>query len=93
MQPGRYRRARYVAPRPVLQAQPTTDRYKEIQQALIDRGHLKGEATGVWNAESIAALKSFQQEQQLDGSGKLDARSLIALGLGPKRTTAQLDNK
>jgi peptidoglycan hydrolase-like protein with peptidoglycan-binding domain len=78
-------RKRYVAPRPVLQAQPAPERYKEIQQALIERGYLAGEPTGEWKADSVEALKRFQQDQKLDSNGKLDALSLIALGLGPKR--------
>jgi hypothetical protein len=65
---------------------PTADRYKEIQQALANKGYLKPEeATGTWNADSADALKRFQSEQNLDASGKINSLSLIALGLGPKR--------
>ena len=35
------------------------------------------------------ALKRFQTNQSLKADGKLDSVSLIALGLGPKRLTAQ----
>ncbi len=68
---------------------PTPDRVKEIQQALIDRGYLKGEATGVWGSDSVDALKRFQEEQNLMATGKLSSRSLIQLGLGPRRDTAE----
>ncbi len=67
---------------------PTPDRYREIQQALIDKGFYKGEPTGVWSPDCISALKEFQQAQSLEPSGKLDSLSLIALGLGPKRTSS-----
>ena len=67
------------------QQAPTRERYLEIQQALISRGFLEGPATGTWGTDSIAALKKFQASQSLEASGKLDALTLIALGLGPKR--------
>jgi peptidoglycan hydrolase-like protein with peptidoglycan-binding domain len=67
------------------QMEPTPERYKEIQQALIDKGYLAGPADGKWGTESAEGLKKFQQDQHLDPTGKLDALSLIALGLGPKR--------
>jgi hypothetical protein len=74
--------------RPSVQAQPTADRYREIQQALAERGYLQSEPSGAWNAESVEAMRRFQKDQNLDPSGKLDSLSLIALGLGPKRTAS-----
>jgi peptidoglycan hydrolase-like protein with peptidoglycan-binding domain len=67
------------------QLTPTPERYKEIQQALADRGYYSGPVNGSWDAECVSALKSFQQDQNLDADGKLGALSIIALGLGPKR--------
>jgi hypothetical protein len=64
---------------------PTPSRYKEIQTALAERGYLEGPATGQWDAKSVEALKKFQQDRNLQPTGKLDSLSLIALGLGPKR--------
>jgi len=66
------------------QTAPTPDRYKEIQEALAKKGYLQGEPTGVWNQDSTDALRRFQQDQNLQASGKLDSLSIIALGLGPK---------
>ena len=71
------------------QQAPTPDRYREIQQALISKGYLQGEPTGVWGPDSADALKRFQTDQNLTADGKIGALSLIALGLGPKRLTAQ----
>lgn len=70
------------------QQQPTPDRYREIQQALADRGYLKAEPNGVWGQDSTEALKRFQEDQNLKPTGKLDSLSLITLGLGPKRTAS-----
>jgi peptidoglycan hydrolase-like protein with peptidoglycan-binding domain len=68
------------------QRTPTPDRYREIQQALAAKGYLQpGAPNGVWDTSSIAALKKFQEDQNLEPSGKLDSLSLIALGLGPRR--------
>ncbi len=80
---GRRRRARR-APAPAYQLHPDTSRYAEIQKALSDRGYFKGEANGQWNDDSVDALKRFQADQKLDSGGKIDSRTLIGLGLGPK---------
>jgi peptidoglycan hydrolase-like protein with peptidoglycan-binding domain len=74
--------------RPAAQQGPTPERYTENQQALIDTGHLKSEPTGVWGPELAEALKRFQQDRDLPAGGKLSARSLIDLGLGPKRAAS-----
>jgi peptidoglycan hydrolase-like protein with peptidoglycan-binding domain len=66
------------------QTQPTSERYKELQEALAKKGYLHGEPTGVWDQSSADALRRFQQDQNLQASGKLDSLSIIALGLGPK---------
>jgi Ni/Co efflux regulator RcnB len=66
------------------QTAPTPERYKEIQEALAQKGYLHGEASGVWNQDSADALRRFQKDQSLQDSGKLDSLSIIALGLGPK---------
>jgi hypothetical protein len=65
------------------QTTPTPERYKEIQQALVDKGYLKSEPNGVWDAQSAAALVQFQTDRKLTATGKLSSASLIALGLGP----------
>jgi peptidoglycan hydrolase-like protein with peptidoglycan-binding domain len=69
------------------QLAPTADRYKEIQSALANKGYLNQPANGIWDPQSAEALRRFQQDQNLEPSGKLNSLSLIALGLGAKRTT------
>ena len=73
---------------PVRQTGPTAERYKQIQQALIDKGYMQGSATGDWEQDSVAALRKFQADQKLEVSGKINALTLIRLGLGPKRDPA-----
>jgi D-alanyl-D-alanine carboxypeptidase len=67
------------------QATPSSDRYLEIQNALVAKGCLPaGAATGAWDQASADALKKFQSEQNIDSNGKINSLSLIALGLGPR---------
>lgn len=68
-----------------VQQQPTPDRYRQIQQALADRGYFAGPVDGTWGASSSDALKRFQHDQNLTEDGKVGSLVLIALGLGPKR--------
>jgi Putative peptidoglycan binding domain len=65
------------------QMTPTPERYREIQQALVDKGYLKSEPTGVWDAQSIDALRQFQADKKLSVTGRISSASLISLGLGP----------
>lgn len=66
------------------QMAPTPERYRDIQQALVDRGYLKSEPNGIWDAQSADALRQFQIDQKLSPTGKISSASLIGLGLGPK---------
>lgn len=70
--------------KPLYQQHPDSDRYQEIQKALQERGYFKGEPNGQWADDSTDALKRFQADQNLPNDGKISARSLIGLGLGPK---------
>ena len=70
---------------PSYQVHPDPERYQEIQKALSDRGYFKGQVNGVWGDDSIEAMKRFQTDQKLEQTdGKIDAQTLIGLGLGPK---------
>lgn len=81
---ARYTRKKRVPPAPSYQLHPDPERYQQIQQALADRGYFKGDVNGVWGDDSVDALKRFQADQKLDNDGKINALSLIDLGLGPK---------
>lgn len=73
-----------AAIRHTSQQHPTPERYKEIQQALYDKGYFSGTADGNWGQDSVDAMKRFQHDQNLTEDGKIGSLSLIALGLGPK---------
>jgi len=79
-----------VVVRRVVQQQPTQERYKEIQQALAEKGYFHGMVDGAWGADSTDALKRFQREQNLEEDGKIGSLSLIALGLGPGGAASSL---
>jgi hypothetical protein len=70
------------------QLSPTSDRYKEIQQALYEKGYLKSEPSGVWDNDSQAAMTRFQTDQKLPSTGRITAASLIGLGLGARSAGA-----
>lgn len=76
---------RKPAPRQtVAPVSPASSRIREVQQALMERGYLRSEVSGSWNAASIEALKRFEADQKVRVDGKIDSKTLIALGLGPK---------
>ena len=67
------------------QSTPSTDRYKQIQEALASKGYLsQDQANGQWGDASVDALKRFQADQKIESTGRINSLSLIALGLGPK---------
>jgi peptidoglycan hydrolase-like protein with peptidoglycan-binding domain len=74
--------------KPAYQVHPDSERYKEIQQALADKGYFKGEVNGQWGDDSVSAMKQFQTDQKLPDDGKISAPVLIGLGLGPKHEAA-----
>ena len=69
------------------QLRPTRERYAEIQTALARAGYFQGSTNGDWGPSSVNALAYFQKDHGLEPSGKIDAPSLIKLGLGPKYDT------
>ena len=71
------------------QANPSAERYKQIQEALASKGYLSVEqANGQWGDASVDALKRFQADQKIESTGRINSLSLIALGLGPKHDTS-----
>jgi peptidoglycan endopeptidase LytE len=53
---------------------------KQVQTALIQKGHKEIAADGKWSDAVAAAVKKFQEAQKLEASGSLDLRTLRALG-------------
>jgi hypothetical protein len=86
---GSSRKSKSRTARVNSQRTPEAARIQEIQQALAQRGY-PCESSGVMDASTVAALKKFQEDKNINnltGRGKLDSLTLIALGLGPQRDT------
>jgi peptidoglycan hydrolase-like protein with peptidoglycan-binding domain len=54
---------------------------RNVQQTLKQKGFDAGEVDGIWGENTRAALKSFQQAQNIEATGQLDRNTLIALEL------------
>src|SRR5579875_1738889 len=76
------RRRRYYHHRIRLPRGPSPERITQIQAALARGGYYKGDPTGKWDADTIAAVQKFQSSNNIDATGKLDAPTLQKLGLG-----------
>jgi len=63
-------------------------RITEIQQALNREHYLSGEANGVWDERSKAAMQKYQADQGWQTKLMPDARALKKLGLGPNYSNA-----
>jgi hypothetical protein len=68
------------------------DRATAIQQALIRNGYLTGEPTGVWDAQTTAAMQKLQGDNGWQTKITPDSRALIKLGLGPQSNIASNDS-
>ncbi len=60
-----------------------SERATSIQEALIREHYLSGEPSGVWDAESEAAMRRYQGDHGWQTKEVPDSRALIKLGLGP----------
>lgn len=65
------------------QQQISSDRAREIQEALIREHYLVGQPTGTWDSKTQAAMRKFQADQGWQNKVIPDSRALIKLGLGP----------
>ena len=64
----------------------TSDRTREIQEALIREHYLNGEASGSMDNATKQALIKLQQENGWQTKVVPDSRALIKLGLGPSQS-------
>jgi peptidoglycan hydrolase-like protein with peptidoglycan-binding domain len=53
---------------------------RQVQTALIQKGHKEITADGKWSDAVAGAVKKFQESQKLETSGTLDLQTLRALG-------------
>jgi peptidoglycan hydrolase-like protein with peptidoglycan-binding domain len=61
------------------------------QEALKQQGHDPGAIDGVYGPRTAAALKAYQQSQQLEATGQLDDATLARLG--ERASTTQSSSK
>lgn len=64
------------------------ERVSQIQQALIREHYLTGDATGKWDATTVAAMQKYQADNGWQTKLMPDSRALLKLGLGPDYSTA-----
>ncbi len=64
------------------------ERVTQIQQALIREHYLSGDATGNWDATTLAAMQKFQADQGWQTKLMPASRALKKLGLGPDYSNA-----
>ena len=64
------------------------DRAREIQNALIREGYLKGQPSGVWDQQTKDAMTRYQADRGWQTKTLPDSRALIQLGLGPDHKNA-----
>jgi hypothetical protein len=57
---------------------------REIQLVLIKRGYFHGRADGVWSPTVREALITFQRKEGFEATGRIDTRTVTALGLEGK---------
>lgn len=62
---------------------------RHIQTALDHKGFNVKRVDGKWGPETEAAVKQFQQKQNLQGDGQLDQQTLGALGVNVNARTQQ----
>lgn len=60
-----------------------------IQHSLMQGGYAVRSADGVWGPDTAAALGEFQRVKGLPATGRPDARTLSALGIGPGSPAAK----
>ena len=70
------------------QQQISSDRVREIQEALIREHYMSGQPTGIFDQRTKAALVKLQAEQGWQSKVVPDSRALIKLGLGPNHDGA-----
>jgi hypothetical protein len=57
---------------------------REIQTVLIREGFLQGRVSGVFDSRTREALVSFQRKRGFEATGRIDTRTVTALGLEGK---------
>lgn len=84
------------APPPPQQAEAqqavTPDTIRQVQQTLQQQNMYRGQVDGVWGPRTQAAVRQYQQKNNLGTSGQLDQQTLASLNIGNGQTYGNNDN-
>ena len=61
----------------------TPDMIRSVQQNLQQGGLYHGRVDGVWGPSTQAAVRSYQQQHNMNATGQLDQATLSAMNSGP----------
>ncbi len=67
----------------------TPDMIRSVQQNLQQGGLYHGRVDGVWGPSTQAAMRTYQQQHNMNATGQLDQATLAAMNLGPAQNNAQ----
>jgi peptidoglycan hydrolase-like protein with peptidoglycan-binding domain len=67
----------------------TPDMIRNVQQALQQDGKYQGRVDGVWGPGTQAAVRTYQQQHNMNATGQLDQDTLAAMKLGTGSNNAQ----
>jgi len=60
----------------------TADTIRQVQQTLQQQGLYHAGVDGVWGPRTEAAVRSFQQKNNINPTGQLDQQTLASLNIG-----------
>lgn len=67
----------------------TPDMIRNVQQALQQDGTYRGRVDGVWGPGTQTAVRTYQQQHNMNATGQLDQDTLAAMNLGAAPNNAQ----
>ena len=70
----------------------TPDTIRQVQQALQQQNMYRGQVDGVWGPRTQAAVRQYQQKNNLGSSGQLDQQTLASLNIGGGQNYGNNDN-
>ena len=85
----------YTPPPPqqaAAQQAVTPDTIKQVQQALKQQNMYRGQIDGVWGPRTQAAVRQYQQKNNMAASGQLDQQTLASLNVGSGQNYGNNDN-
>jgi hypothetical protein len=72
---------------------PDKQRILQIQQALVDKGYTTIPPSGIWDQQTISALRDIADGMEWQLDNVPDARVLILLGLGSANSDPSVAQK